>query len=662
MMKCTREFVRSVALAFLATAMAVGIGDAAPAPVKGKLGAALMGAASRGDTAAVKGLLARGADPNARNFLKITPLMTGAMLGDLPMVQALLAAGAELEATSLYGTALTFAAQTGNETVIQALLRRGANVNASRPDGITVLMLAARADRPSVVRELLARRAPVNARDNHGATALIHAARAGSLAAARVLLQHGAALEPADREGWTPLMHAAVNRHSDLVALLLEKGAPVNARDEAGRTALLITASYGDHPASIRALLDGGAAIEARDAKGRTALALTEARGYGASARALRDRGAAPVAADVAASTNTPRNAAAASLPLLQHSMQVFASRTGCVSCHQEGLGRVVTGLARERGFPIDAEFAQTQNKRVLQFLADRRPVISKAAEDPTVLKNLSEDAIGELTPITGYLLNGLAAHDQPADEMLAAESVVLARQQTPDGDWTFAVPRVPMQSSRFTMTALALRAMRVYAPKDRAQESARRIIRAKRWLLTAPAQTTEDKAMRLLGLKWAGVVTPAEAGAGYPQRRRELGAEARRREWVPRREQGVEERQEAIQALRAAQRPDGGWAQLDSLQSDAYATGQVLFALNQAGEIPVTDPAYRRGVAFLLRTQDDDGSWFVNKRALPLNDYFDAGFPHGQSQFSSFNATCWATMALLLAVEPAKAEDVAAR
>lgn len=86
------------------------------------------------------------------------------------------------------------------------------------------------------------------------------------------------------------------------------------------------------------------------------------------------------------------------------------------------------------------------------------------------------------------------------------------------------------------------------------------------------------------------------------------------------------------------------------------------LLALNQAGEIPVTDPAYRRGVAFLLRTQDDDGSWFVNKRALPLNDYFDAGFPHGQSQFSSFNATGWSTMALLLAVEPSKAGDVAVR
>ncbi len=61
----------------------------------------------------------------------------------------------------------------------------------------------------------------------------------------------------------------------------------------------------------------------------------------------------------------------------------------------------------------------------------------------------------------------------------------------------------------------------------------------------------------------------------------------------------------------------------------------------------------YQRGVRFLLRTQEADGSWFVNKRAIPLNNYFDTGFPHGQSQYASFNATCWATMALLPATIP---------
>ena len=73
---------------------------------------------------------------------------------------------------------------------------------------------------------------------------------------------------------------------------------------------------------------------------------------------------------------------------------------------------------------------------------------------------------------------------------------------------------------------------------------------------------------------------------------------------------------------------------------------------LGLAGGLPVTDPVYQRGVQFLLRTQEGDGSWFVNKRAIPVNNYFDAAFPHGESQFASFNGTCWATMALLQTID----------
>ena len=68
---------------------------------------------------------------------------------------------------------------------------------------------------------------------------------------------------------------------------------------------------------------------------------------------------------------------------------------------------------------------------------------------------------------------------------------------------------------------------------------------------------------------------------------------------------------------------------------------------------MPVTHEAYRRGVNFLLRTQDEDGSWYVSKRAMPANNYLDAGFPHGESQYISYGATAWATMALMLATEP---------
>jgi hypothetical protein len=105
-----------------------------------------------------------------------------------------------------------------------------------------------------------------------------------------------------------------------------------------------------------------------------------------------------------------------------------------------------------------------------------------------------------------------------------------------------------------------------------------------------------------------------------------------------------------AAAEILADQRPDGGWAQAPGSQSDAYATGQALYALRVGGGVKASNPAWRRGMRFLLRTQDADGSWFVNKRAVPANNYFSTGFPHGESQYASFNGTCWALLALLKA------------
>jgi hypothetical protein len=88
-------------------------------------------------------------------------------------------------------------------------------------------------------------------------------------------------------------------------------------------------------------------------------------------------------------------------------------------------------------------------------------------------------------------------------------------------------------------------------------------------------------------------------------------------------------------------------------MDSDAYATGTVLVALHQAGGLPTTDPAYQRGVAFLLKAQREDGSWLVRSRSKPFQRYFESGFPHGKDQFISITASAWATTALALTCPP---------
>jgi hypothetical protein len=90
----------------------------------------------------------------------------------------------------------------------------------------------------------------------------------------------------------------------------------------------------------------------------------------------------------------------------------------------------------------------------------------------------------------------------------------------------------------------------------------------------------------------------------------------------------------------------------LPTMGSDAYATGEALYALNAAGRMPVTDQVYTKGVKYLLNTQAADGSWHVKSRSIWVQPYFESGFPYGHDQWISAAGTSWAAMALSLTVE----------
>ena len=91
----------------------------------------------------------------------------------------------------------------------------------------------------------------------------------------------------------------------------------------------------------------------------------------------------------------------------------------------------------------------------------------------------------------------------------------------------------------------------------------------------------------------------------------------------------------------------------MPGMESDAYATGQALYALSVAAQMSLSDPEYRRGIDYLRRTQADDGSWYVKTRSIWLQPYFESGFPYGQDQFISAAGTAWASIALSTAVHP---------
>jgi hypothetical protein len=93
-------------------------------------------------------------------------------------------------------------------------------------------------------------------------------------------------------------------------------------------------------------------------------------------------------------------------------------------------------------------------------------------------------------------------------------------------------------------------------------------------------------------------------------------------------------------------------------MASDAYATGQTLFALLESGAIGASSDAVKRATNYLLSTQRADGSWYVRSRSPKFQPYFEGGFAYGPDQWISSMATGWATSALASGM---KAETTAA-
>jgi hypothetical protein len=77
-----------------------------------------------------------------------------------------------------------------------------------------------------------------------------------------------------------------------------------------------------------------------------------------------------------------------------------------------------------------------------------------------------------------------------------------------------------------------------------------------------------------------------------------------------------TEEYQPLIRRTLERQNADGGWSQAKDMASDAWATGQALYALAHA-RVKSTEPAMTRGQAFLIKTQREDGSWPMTSRSI---------------------------------------------
>lgn len=564
-------------------------------------------AAAFGSLAAMKALIDKGADVNAKNRRQSTPLFWA--IHDEARVRLLLEHGADTSARLVEGsTVLRQVALLGNSNaLIQLLLEKGVDPNVATNIGLTPLMAAANRGNVEAMKMLLAKNANADAKNAAGASALIFAAQSGRPAAVQLLLEKGVDANTRTKRGETALNAAATQGVEESVRLLLERGAKVNNQDERGYSPLMHAAASDAIPvAAVKLLLAKGADPKLSGEYGNTAASLAAKRGDTEVARLLgvseqeRKQGGVIVSPVNDIKPLTPAQAVAKALPMLEKQSFNFIRIGGCNSCHSQDLASAAAGLARSRSIPAPKEIAQ---------LAPN-------------MNGLSAERVIDfgVVGVSGmaWELFDLGINKAPQSAYTDAVVRYLRAMQEADGHWkTGQSRRPPMSSGDMQSAALSVFSLKHYTPAASRTESELVISKAKAWLEKQTPANTQDRAFHLMGLVWAN-------GSADSIRR-------------------------ATRALIESQRAEGGWSQLPSMGTDAYATGEALYALHTAG-VAASSPTYSKGVAYLLRTQASDGTWHVKTRSIWVQPYFESGFPYGEDQFISTAGTSWASMALAVA------------
>ncbi|MCI0457036.1 MAG: hypothetical protein L0Z62_08660 [Gemmataceae bacterium] len=251
-----------------------------------------------------------------------------------------------------------------------------------------------------------------------------------------------------------------------------------------------------------------------------------------------------------------------------------WKKKHNCVSCHHAAL--VVWSLreAKQRGHAYEPVLAD-----LTKWVAESGDGKTSVPRPKGIPRALNARAVWF----------ALALGADPKPEAVAQKGLKLLvktvkSDQTDNGSWaSWPDTRPPIfGNSDESMTALATLAL---LPAAAAGDGEAKSVRDKgaRWL--AQTKTDDDPqsvSMRLV--LWTRLGRPAE-------------------EWAP-----------LVRRIKERQNADGGWSQSKDMASDAWATGQALYALAHAGLKP-DEPVIRRAHAFLIRTQRADGSWPMTSR-----------------------------------------------
>ena len=286
-----------------------------------------------------------------------------------------------------------------------------------------------------------------------------------------------------------------------------------------------------------------------------------------------------------------------------------------CAACHHVPMPLWALSVADRQGYEIDKKYLADTTESLLGS-ADKL-IASKIFPNPSDPPDPRPQGKGLNV---GLPFLAVAARSMPALQEKQKESLTLivdeiVKKQQSNGCWEFfaTLRRPPINENQFTDAA---------------------------WIIMALAGETDSESPELqrVALEKAIVWFDAAKHSGLQQ---EIAMKLLVRVCLGKPLDSVEK---TIAELQSLQRADGGWSQtIPEPRSDAFATGQSLYALSVAG-YTADRPEMKRGIDFLVATQLSDGSWPMVSRATPN------GEPGSATLMTPITcaATSWATLGLV--------------
>ncbi|KAJ5214249.1 hypothetical protein N7449_001418 [Penicillium cf. viridicatum] len=248
-------------------------------------------ACGKGHIEIVRLLLDKGADVHHPNRFGWTPLDNASDEGFVDIVLLLIDRGADINVPNKSReTPLSNACHEGHIEVVRLLLDKGADVHHCSQYGLTPVNIASMKGFPNIVLLLIERGADISVPDENGDTSLYNACSEGHTEVVRLLLDRGADINQ-DTSGLTPLLAASYEGHTEVVKMLLEKGANLGFAYKEGCTSIHVACLKGWLDVTA-ALLEKGAPIEAANARGVRPLYLASLKGSLDVTNLLLEKGA----------------------------------------------------------------------------------------------------------------------------------------------------------------------------------------------------------------------------------------------------------------------------------------------------------------------------------------------------------------------------------